>query len=212
MALVSFRLEQISGKIHNIQISNTKMMRWNIYMNAYKSGTPEFEVQYFQAQIDDLKVIGCFTDIVFKENEDIEVILCFDVKRQFCKLLALKTSNNILHIDPHLHSFAQLFDFKEFLEKWFIPIVLMLVGGNILMNLWLDIEIQLWDMLLFSCFILAIVYFLNPLKMNKDSYYRNLSRKMWQMPMFQELSAQQVSQTKYFYKMKEYIIDLNKLF
>ncbi len=204
-------LKQISGTIRKIDVLNSETMNWNTYRGDSQYLSQSFDVIYYLMQIDDLEFEACFTTLVVTDNECVDAIICPSLNEQYGRILALKTQQHILHLDPRLHPRAELFSFKEFLNHYFLWIFLILIGVNLVL---FGLSIQgssLWDSLLFSCLILVIFYFINPTKLKRDRYMKQLFQQVQQMPMLKDIPIQQLANARYFYRMKEYVIDLSKV-
>lgn len=202
---------QILGTIQQIQITHKACLSWNIYKHSYVHGTPEFDVNYFHTMIDGIELDGCFTKLSFKENEPVEAVIFMpdDVKKG--QLLALKTLNQILYIDPRLHTSAQLIDFKTFLEKSLLAILIFaLVVTSLLYGLQ-GHEFDYRQVILLTLIGSVTLYFFHPAKLKKDRYFKSLNQRMFSMPMFDGLSKRQLEKPKYFYRMQEFVIDLKLL-
>ena len=95
------RIFQVSGRISQLKCLHQEEQswwhNWHIFSNYHK-----FEVTHFVAQIHQYPVCGAFTQLVFSEGDEVEVILKASPHAESFEVFALK-QGQILHIQPALH-------------------------------------------------------------------------------------------------------------
>lgn len=202
---------QIKGKIREVRFTGKKPFHWYKANSGLMSRSYFFEVSHFSACIDGYPLKGGFTDCTFYENDIVEVVILKKQNEKCYEVLALLSSKNILHIAPFLHPQASRINVNQD-----IPRCVWNVSGLAMMLIWLGLHSIsgfllgiVIGFLLLVCISLGWMVYVKSWQGDYDAY--QLRSELFKMPMLQNIDYKRIGKEKYWYRMKEYVIDIKLL-
>lgn len=121
------------------------------------------------------------------------------------------SSKNILHIAPFLHPQAPRINVNQDIPRW-----VWNVSGLVMMFTWLGLHSIsgfllgiVIGFLLLVCISLGWMVYVKSWQGDYDAY--QLRSELFKMPMLQDIDYKRIGKEKYWYRMKEYVIDIKLL-
>ena len=196
-------LIQIRGVIKSLHYRDQQEVNWWNYRRSILYGAQNFETTCFSAQIEQYLIVGQFTQLVFSEGDEVEVILKPIEHSQEFHVLALQ-HKQILHLMPELHTDYLYVDPNQHVPKWMLIVALLVTLAS-----WKSLGVGAGLICGFS--VLVVIAFGWILYKQLRGRWKKflLNRQLFAMPMLKQLSLSKASQSHYWYRMKEFVIDLN---
>ncbi|WP_173911644.1 hypothetical protein [Acinetobacter sp. Marseille-Q1618] len=194
---------QIQGVIKSLEYGDHKEINWWNYRRPVIYGPQNFDATCFSAQIDQYSCVGHFTQLVFTEEDEVEVVLKRLENSQYYQVYALQ-HQQILHLMPELHSSYLYVDPNQKVPNWMwiislLSILLLLKSFGIV------------GALIASFSVLVVIAFSWVLFRQLRGRWKNflIKHQLFKMPLMQQISLSQASQSQHWYRMQEFVIDLN---
>ncbi|KXO75281.1 hypothetical protein [Acinetobacter venetianus] len=204
-------LLQIKGKISDIRHMGKKPFHWYKANSSLINQSYYFEVSHFLAYIDGYPLKGGFTDCTFYENDIVEVVILKKQDEKCYEVLALLSSKNILHIAPFLHPKAPRINENQDIPRWVLN-----VSGLVMIVTWLGLHSiagfflgMVFAFFVLVCIALGWMVYVKTWQGDYDAY--QLRSELFKMPMLQNIDYKRIGKEKYWYRMKEYVIDIKLL-
>lgn len=205
----------IKGMVENLKLQGKESLLWsrpNLFSLGGGHRLHSFVVDDFTAQIDQYFIQGKFTQLVFNEGEEVELILLAQAKKDEYQILALLTQQKILHLCPTLFFNCSIhgIDESQNIPKWMykfacVVIVLSWVYFSSLAGIIYGLMLGFFALVvvaLMSIFIHALI--------TRYQVYQ-LRKALFSNYFMQNIIPKKVEDHRYWYRMKEFIVDLNKL-
>ena len=208
----------MTGKIQNIQLIKKEQIIWKEInpklqdLARQHQRNRSFSVDQFSAELDNVIIYGAFTQLAVEENEYVEMIVSDEEHNGLHakKVIALKSSKDILHIDPTLaESYFQRYSIK--IPLWIHILAAMFFAGIV-------IYFQTWDGFKNALFLITMMYFVVGFLLLQRTAYKTDKQRRFKLrealnghPILQGYSLSKLQNDQYYYRTKEFLIDLTSL-
>ena len=216
--MLPIKLNTMTGTIQNIQHIKKDHIIWKEPNPRLQDLTRQhqrnrsFSADQFSAQLDEVIIFGTFTQFVVEDNEHVEMIVSDEDYNGLHakKVIVLKSSAGILHIDPTLaESYVQRYPIN--IPFWIHILAVIIFTGIV-------VYFQTWQSLKGAIFLIVMMYLvvgfflLQKTGYKQDKYKRfELRKAVDNHPMLQGYSLSKLQNDQYYYRTKEFVINLKKL-
>ena len=205
-----FRLIEIEGVIHQIHcIGNEPLTWWSPNQNLVNRSRT-FDIVHFSIQIGEHQLEGYFTQLVFNLGSKVNVVALDQDDGEKPQILALCTEHQILHINPFINNRCSRVHGNQNIPQWIYSIALVVIlmswlyfrsWGGILYGLFIGFAVLVCVAFTWMCY--------TETKIDHD--FTKLRKHLFATEIMTNIHQGQIYKDCYWYRMKEFIIDLNLL-